>query len=336
MSERLDYGLLLEHDHTGALAADSVDTSTVETFGTDEGFEVVEVWVYPPFSAGGALENLTVQLVIDGESVDLLHMHSNNYPPYLSNSKWVAIPLGVGNSNNPIENTCLKGKNKLQVKCIGGLGGITGDYKVKLRGYYFKEDAAVARLFGSVFNPVPATYYDLLRNKRITISRPVSSTIKNLTEMSGGAYKAPLPRVLPYISFAWNSAATTPNEEYDYALDEQHVSKEWEDFKWDFDSTEALLITRLAAAEVANSKDLWIEIADLHYPRNHYDIRQYTNELPFSNFDTELPVRRVISDVNNLLIHDEKAVLKVRDTGTLIGANTLLVGVWGKKFELPS
>ena len=334
MSERLDYGRLLEHDHTGALAADSVDTSTAVTFGTDEGFQVEEVWVYPPFDAGGDLENLTVQIAIDGVSVDLVHIHSSNYPPYLSNSKWIGLPLGKGNSNNPIENTCLKGRTKLQVKCTGGQGGITGDYKVKLIGHYFKEDAAVRRLFGSIFNPVPATYYDVLRNKTITVSRPVPSTIKNLTDMSGGAYKAPTPRVLPYVSFAWNAQATTPNEEYNYALDEQNVDKEWEDFKWSFDETEALLITRIGVSEVATSKDLWIEIADLHYPRNHFDIRQFTNELPFSNFDTEQPLRKVISGVNNLLIHDEKAILKVRDTGVLVGVDTLLVGVWGKKFEL--
>ncbi|GAH92672.1 unnamed protein product, partial [marine sediment metagenome] len=48
--------------------------------------------------------------------------HSSNYPPCLSNSKWIGIPLGIRDSNNPIENTCLKGKSKLQVRCIGGRG----------------------------------------------------------------------------------------------------------------------------------------------------------------------------------------------------------------------
>ncbi len=328
MTERLDYGTLLEHDHTGALAADAVDNSTVETFGTDEGFQIAEVWIYPPFSGGGALENLTVQLAIDGEVFDLMHLHSSNYPPYLSNSKWIGIPLGDHQSNDPIKNTCLKGKNKLQVRCIGGSGGITGDYKVKLLGDYFKEDAAVKRLLGSIFNPVPSTFYDFQRNKSVIVNRPVSCSIANLTEMSGGAIKAPKPRVVPYISFAWNKAATTANQEYNYALGEQHVDKDWEDFEWDLDTTEAILITGLTAKEVANSKELWVEIADLEYPRNHFDIRQYTNELPFSNFDTIAPRKY------NLLIHDEKGVLKVKDNGTSITANTLLVGVFGKKFEL--
>ena len=329
MSDRLDYGLLLEHDHTGALAADAVDTSTVETFGTDEGYQVDKVWIYPPFDVGGALENLTVQIAIDGESIDLVHIHSSNYPPYLGNSKWIGIPLGIHNSNNPIENTCLKGKHKLQVKCIGGQGGITGDYKVKLSGDYFKEDSAVVRLLGSIFNPVPATFFDVQRNKSVAINRPVGCSIDNLTEMSGGAIKAPKPRILPYVTFAWNAQATTANQEYNYSLDEQNVGKDWEDMKWDFDRTEALLITHLAANEVANSKELWIEVADLEYTRNHFDIREFTNELPFSNFDTEQPPRKY-----NLLLHDEKAILKVKDTGAIVAANTLLVGIWGKKFEL--
>ncbi|GAH33256.1 unnamed protein product, partial [marine sediment metagenome] len=78
-----------------------------------------------------------------------------------------------------------------------------------------------------------------------------------------------------------------------------------------------------------NSLGLWIEIADLEYPRDHFDIREFTNELPFSNFDTEQPLKEY-----KILIHDEKAMLKVVDNGTLVGANTLLVAIFGKKFEL--
>lgn len=329
MTERLDYGTLLEHDHTGALAADAVENSTVETFGTDEGYQIDKVFIYPPFSAGGALENLTVQLVIDSEVVDLIHLHSSNYPPYLSNSKWIGIPLGDHLSNDPIKNTCLKGKTKLQVRCTGGAGGITGDYKIKLLGDYFKEDAAVRRLLGGMFNPVPSTFYDFQRNKSVTVSRPTPCTILNLTEMSGGAPKAPKPRVLPYIAFAWNKSATTANTEYNYTLVGEFVDKDWEDFDWNLDATEAILITHLAAGEVTNSKELWIEIADLEYPRKHFDIRLNTNELPFSNFDTEQPLMKY-----NILMHDEKSILKVKDDGTIVPADTLLVGVWGKKFEL--
>lgn len=329
MTERLDYGVLLEHDHTGALAADAVDSSTVTKFGTDEGYQVAEVWIYPPFSAGGALENLTVQISIDGNPVDMIHLHSSNYPPQMSNSKWIGIPLGNHLSNDPIENTCLKGKSALQIRCIGGRGGITGDYKIKLVGDYFKEDAAVRRLLGNMFNPVPSTFYDFQRNKNVTVSRPSPCTILGLSEMSGGAPKAPKPRVLPYITFAWNSAATTANQEYNYALDEQHVDKDWEDLEWNLDVTEAIALYYLAADQVTNSKELWVEIAELEYPRDHFDIRLNTNELPFSNFDTEQPLRRY-----NLLIHNEKGILKVKDDGTIVPANTLLVGVWGKKFEL--
>ncbi|GAH86350.1 unnamed protein product, partial [marine sediment metagenome] len=154
---------------------------TVETFGADEGFQVDKVWIYPPFDVGGALENLTVQIVVDGESIDLIHLHSSNYPPHLSNSKWIGIPLGKHNSNSPIENTCLKGKTKLQVRCTGGSGGITGDYKIKLIGDYFKGDSAVRRLLGSMFNPVPDTVYDVQRNKSVVVNRPVACTIKNLS-----------------------------------------------------------------------------------------------------------------------------------------------------------
>jgi len=329
MEERLDYGTLLEYTHTGALAEDSVDTSTVVTYGTDEGYQIEKLWIYPPFSVGGVLENLTIQILVDGETVDLVHLHSSNYPPYLSNSKWLGIPLGIAKSNNPIENTCLKGNKKIQVRAIGGKGGVTGDFKVKLMGTYFKGDAAVVRLLGATFNPVPATFFDVQRNKSVTVSRPTPCSISALSNMSGGAPKAERPRILPYVAFAWNALATTPNEPYSYALDEFKVAKDWEDFKWNLGANEAVLITNIGVSEVTHSKELWIEVADLEYPKNHFDIRQYTNELPFSNFDTEQPLREY-----NILLMNEKGVLKVKDDGTLIGAGTLLVGIWGKKFEL--
>jgi len=329
MSDLTRYGTLLEHDHSGVLVEDVIETSAVKTFDSDEGYQVERIEVLPPFDAGGNLENLTVQIVMDGESVDLMHMHSSNYPAYLRNSKWVSIPFGKRNSNNPIENTCLKGRTKLQVRCTGGQGGVTGDYKIKLVGDYFEGDSAVKQLLGNIFNPSPATLYDTQRDKSVTISRPVTSSIKNLTEMSGGAYKAPKPRVLPYISFAWNAQATTPNEAYNYSVMGGFVDKEWEDFKWAFDDDEALLITHLTVKQVPNSRDLYIEIGSEEHPRKHLDIRLYTNELPFSTFDTQQPPRYY-----PLLIRGETATLKVRDNGTLIGANTLLCGVWGKKFEL--
>ncbi|GAH86353.1 unnamed protein product, partial [marine sediment metagenome] len=62
----------------------------------------------------------------------------------------------------------------------------------------------------------------------------------------------------------------------------------------------------------------------MDHPKKHFDIREFTNELPFSNFDTEQPLREY-----KILIHNEKAMLKVKDNGTLIDANTLLVAIFG-------
>ena len=336
---KIDYGTLLSWSRSaGTQAEDAVETSSVRTFGTDEGFQVSDVWIYPPFDADGNLENLTVQISVDGQIVDLIHIHSDTAPPYLSNSKWISIPLGDRLSNNPLLNTCLKGNKKLQIRTIGGKGGVTGDYIIKLIGDYFSGDDAVARRFGATFNPVAATFYDAIRNKSISVYRPVASTIANLSNMSGGSVKAAKPLVMPYITFAWNSAATTPNTAYAYALDQSHVSKDWEDMKWDLDAKTALILERIGVKEVEHSKELWVKIGDVDYPQGdptnapHFDIGYDTNELPFSNYDTEQPPRKVFDA--GLLIHNEIGEIRVLDDGTSIPANSLLVGVWGKKIEL--
>lgn len=336
-SSRLDYGTLLEWERAaGAQAEDATETSTVRTFGSDEGYQIDNVWIYPPFDALGNLEELTVQLVIDGDTFDLVHIHSDTAPPYLENSKWIALPLGNRKSNNPVLNTCLKGNKKIQIKTIGGKGGVTGAYTIKLLGDYFKGDAAVQKRFGSMFNPTQATIFDARREgKSVSIYRPVPATIANLSNMSGGAPKADKPRVLPYITFAYNAAATTANAPFAYALEEQHVDKDWQDMRWDLGTDEAIYISNIGVKEVLHSKELWIQIADEEYPKGdstnapHFDIGYYTNELPFSNFNSEQPPRKY-----NILITNEKADIRIKDDGTSISADELLVGIWGKKFEL--
>lgn len=337
---RLDYGTLLTYERANAaLAEDTPVYSTARVFGSDEGFQVSRVEIFPPFDAMGNLEELTVQLIIDGDSVDLVHLHSDAYPPALENVAWMSIPLGNHLSNNPFENTCLKGNKKLQIKCIAGQGGLSGagssDFIVKLKGDYFKGDDAVRRRFGSTFNPVPATWYDAQRKKSVTVYRPVAATIDNLNNMSGGAPKADFPRVLPYVAFAYNANATTVNTDYPYVLAHSgNVANDWADMRWELGSDEAVILEYLAAREVPHSRYLWIQVGDQKYPKGdsttgpYFDIRYHTNELPFSTMFSMRGITKY-----PLLIHDELAELRVMDDGTSIAANTLRVGVWGKKVE---
>lgn len=329
MVDRLDYGTLLHHTHTGALAEDAVDTSDVVSFsGSDQGYVIHRVEIFPPLVAG-VIENLTVQILVDGTAYDGLHLHSRSCPPILSNSKWLGISLGIPESNNAIENTCLKGNSKIQVKCYGGKDGVSADYEIKLRGYYIESDAAAKRLLGSTFNLGGASRYERMRGNRISINRATPVTIENLDDLCAGVPRAAKPRVLPFVNFAWNANATTKNTGYPYSATLKNVAKDWEEMEFDFDKSTALLITHLAALEVANSKSLYIKIGEREWPKEHFDIGQFTNEIPFSTFDDELPIQEY-----PLLIHDETGTLHIVDDGTSIGANTLMVGIWGKKFEL--
>lgn len=326
----LDYKTFIDFEHSGSQAEDKKVTSDAVTFGAGEGFVIDKIEIFPPFDTHGNLEELMVMISIDNHLINSLRLHSDLFPPYLKNVYNVALPLGDPTSTNPFVNTCLKGNKKIQIVTFGGKGGVTGDYRIKVKGYYVESDEALHRLFGgSVFNPVPANLYDVKRNKAITFSKPVDVTIDNLPNMPSGAPDSGVPYIMPYYTWARNSKATTPNQPYALDIGIENVSNDWESLTWDLNENEAIFIDHIAVKPHANSKAFYFKVGTEEIPDSYFDIRYYSNELPWSTFADPRPLREY-----KILFHNEKATTYILDNGTSIPAEGILVFIRGLKIKL--
>ncbi|GAJ01385.1 unnamed protein product, partial [marine sediment metagenome] len=199
--ERQSYKTLLSYTHEGDLNEDAVASSPVVNFGNDEVFQADTVEIFAPY-LGVNLENVLITLIVDGAEIDTLYLDSRMGAPFARGYPVLAFKLGKRLSVNPFENTCIKGKDKLQVKATGLIGDVTGDFTVRVKGDYFKKDAALTDFFGPTFAPEAYTVMDGLRGKSITVDRPTPVSLDTFTNFCAGNPRADKPRVMPYIRFA--------------------------------------------------------------------------------------------------------------------------------------
>ncbi|GAJ13720.1 unnamed protein product [marine sediment metagenome] len=126
------YGILNEYTHTvaiGAQAVNAVEVSAVTRFGDDECFQIDKIEIFPPYTPAPAneIENILVQLIIDGTSVDCVYLDSRMATPYAIGTppfKPSCYLFGDRKSVNPFENFCLKGKQSIQIRTMGLLGSL--------------------------------------------------------------------------------------------------------------------------------------------------------------------------------------------------------------------
>lgn len=334
----LYYSTLVSMEKTGNLAADAVEHSAVSNFGLNEGFVAAVVEMIPPRNAGGDIENYIPTLIIDGEEYGFFHPDSRMLPAYGARSKSIALLLGDPKSTSPVDNTCLKGNKSIQIKGTGGVGDVTGNRFVRVKGYYLFEDAAVVQLLqgATMFNPSPAGVYDAIRDKVLVIHRSTPATIAGLSEMSGGAPRAEKPRVLPLIRHAWNLANTTVNTDYRFKDEGVYIGHAWEKLSWNLDADEGLYITHLGVVTHDNAKELAVIVAGKDFPRNRWNIKPETNELPIGSPDDFQGPRSL---QRKLVCRGELVELVIKDNGTLIPAATgaagtgIMPAVWAKLFE---
>lgn len=330
MGLELDYVTFIDYEHSGSLSEDSTATSSTKTFRGSEGFVIDRVEIFPPFNGAGSLEELIVMLSIDGDEVSSLRLHSDLFPPYLRNVHNIGLPLGDPTSPNPFENTCLKGNKSIQVKVIGGRGGVTGDFRIKVKGYYVESDEALKRLMGNTFCPTPYEIYDKKRNIRVRIHKPLEVTIENLPRMCGGGVDAGTPKVMPFATFCYNASATTANQPFALDIAESnHVHKDWGNLSWDLKKGNAMFITHIAVRPHTNSKYFYWKVKSDEIPDTYFDIGYYSNELPWSTFADPRPIRQY-----PILFKEEKVHAYIVDNGSSIPAYGVRVFVFGKKIEL--
>ena len=348
------YGIISEYTHTpaiGAQAVNGVERSAVSYFGDDECFQIDKIEIFPPYDPTNQIENILVQLVIDGTSIDDVFLDSRMATPYAIGTppfKPSCQLFGDRKSVDPTENYCLKGRHDLQIRTQGLLGGVaaTSSYYIRVSGDWFKTDDALRSFFGPTFNPTPVTIEDTVRDRRVTIFRPVPINIDNWLNLSGGCPSATKPRVLPWINFARNARVTTPNTEYALDLRPGNVTYEWENMHWDLDSKNFIINDYVGIWPDETGQHLrtaWWEYGNIEYPQpfippTRWDTRFNFNELPLGmpptggilSFHGPRPVDRKLLGTNEIM------EARILDDGAAVQnafRNSVLFAQWSRKIE---
>jgi len=349
------YGILNEYNHTPAIGAQGVNVverGAITRFGDDECFQIDKVEIFPPVDVMPfPIENILVQLTIDGVSIDCIFLDSRMATPYAIGTppfKPSCMLFGDRKSVNPLENFCLKGSQSLQIRTMGLLGGVaaTSNYKVRVSGDWFKTDDALISHFGPTFNPVPVTIMDTVRDRQVTIHRPLPINLDNWGNLSGGNPRSGKPRVIPWINFARNLRVTTPNTEYPLDITPANVLYEWENMHWDLDSKTFILNDYVGVWPDETGQHLrtvWWEYGGVEYPQPfvppiRWDTSFNFNELPMGmpphsgilSFHGPRPVER------KLLGTKEIMEARIMDDGVGVNPNRLdcvLFAQWSRKIE---
>ena len=293
------YGILSEYTHAAgvaAQAANAVERGAIKNFGQDEAFQIDKIEVFPPVGvAPFPIENLLVQIIVDGGQIDNICLDSRMATPFSIGTppfKPSCLLFGNRKSVNPLENFCIKGRKSLQIITMGLIGGvaITSAYYVRVSGDWFKTDDALIDFFGPTFNPSPVTIQDGLRDRSVTVFRPLPINLDNWLNLSGGCTKSAKPRVLPWINFARNRNATTPNTKYSLDATPGNVTYAWENMHQDLDDKTYIINDYVGVQPDLVGQRLlstWWEYGGEPYPGpiepagiRRWDTRFNFNELP--------------------------------------------------------
>jgi len=257
--------------------------------------------------------------------------------PYL----WRPI---TGRLPSPFEGVCPKVGPGVEVTvAVKNTGtAFTEDLAVILRCARVRTDEMLREVLGlAAYNPS----FSLRRYEAIDIrpdyyARPaIPVALDNWEEFPGGL-KQPVPKILPWITYATNKKATTPNEWYDFYHPDA-VDKDWMALSWNLlKKEEAYLITHLCVWPHNNSRDARIFIAGraAHPEFPTRPLPEWNILMPPSYMDTTVNEDLKRAGPHKLpmaiLMHGVKGAIQVRDNGTSIPAGGVKVGVWGAKFVL--
>jgi len=350
------YGILSEYTHAvgTAQALNTVERGAVTYFGDDECFQIDKIEIFPPVGPMPfPIENILVQLVIDNNVIDCIFLDSRMATPYaIGTPPYIPSCMFFGDrkSVNPLENFCLKGRDSLQIRTMALIGGVaaTSSYYIRVSGDWFKTNDALTSFFGSTFNPEPITIEDTVRDRRVTVFRPLPINLDNWLNLSGGNPRSAKPRVIPWINFARNARVTTPNTEYPLDLAPGNVTYEWENMHWNLSNKDYIINDYVGVWPDETLQHLlsaWWEYGNIEYPQpliptanRRWDTRFNFNELPIGmpphtgilSFHGPRPVDRKLLGTNEIM------EARIIDDGTAV-QNTVndcvLFAQWSRKIE---
>jgi hypothetical protein len=333
---------------TGPLASGAEWKANLYTTAPDEVLEVFRIEVRPPVdTATGTIKKLKyVTLTIDGEEFSTIRINSVMAPPESPDYPGVAVDLGVPYLHRPItgripaawEATCIKvprGKT-LGVKVVAEDSlADTNTWEVVVKAARVVGASKLLEVVGA-----PVIDASVTLDADMYAKRPVPVSLETWDELPGGL-KQEKPQILPWITYARNAKATTPNQWYDFDYMTGGVAESWMNLSWNLvDKSEAYLVKAIGVIPHANSKALRLFVSGRatlpEYPIEPPPGINYF--YPAMYYDTAMndKVKRAgpVFLKKPFLFHGVKGGIQVIDTGTSMLANGVEVHVYGVKFVL--
>ncbi|MBA7716039.1 hypothetical protein ES703_125098 [subsurface metagenome] len=353
--EHYELRLLADYIHTGVQVANTwvrpTPRAVLGELEHDERAEVIYIEISSPID-GGAEELLRKVIpVLDGqrisEYVSLSGIYSSNMAPN-KRSIWGGklFTFGTPMSSNPLLSTTLKYDEHITFECLAGNANITGDYRIKAWGYVYKE-TELPTVFGTMV--FPAYLIERARNRTLTLSKaPIPVNGKSWKTLPGGKDQA-IPKINPFARFAYNLNATDGIQgDYQFRYDIGNVFDADENLFFDFDSLNALLVEGIGIRSdpAPGHLDLTgLLIAGDYHPKGLTPTQYLDNPLHFgtvfpyiheeAGVPMEIPFFYSIPRLDKpRLIWNEKGLVIVRDDGTAVVANDLVVALTGIRIEM--
>ena len=342
---------VIEFPHTGVQAASTPWLPTAFELEADEMGEIVFAEVFSPVTGGGAEEALERWYpVLDGSKYDDYLALNGVFSPIMNPPQLVThgnilafgtpVVEAVKKAVPMLEARCPKFKNKVSVEAWAGAGGITADYTIRLHLYvYRKEELSLI----ATSLPALGSIRDVARRRTITVNKPLVPISYDTWDDLPGGMDQTIPRIDPFMRWATNLVATTPNSNYSFrtVLGNIDATKDWQELYFDHEKGENILIINglgVRADPAGNLLDTALLIAgDLH-PKNRMftewdnNVFHFGHMFPFdalgSVYFTAIP-----KFDRPYIIYDEIGEIVIRDDGVAVLAGAVTVALSGVLIE---
>ena len=165
-------------------------------------------------------------------------------------------------------------------------------------------------------------------------------SLDDWTEVYGGL-DAKKPYIYPYIRYANNATATTPNSEYVFTKIGNNVLHDEQELSWNFEKREALKLNHIGVLPHANSQNTRVYIQGRDSNPYSWTPAGVQNEFPMP-LDRTLPPIHYDGPADlgrGMIIWNTKGNVGIKDDGTAIPAwaappvRGATVAVWGKYYR---
>lgn len=328
----------------------------------DSVLEVCGAQLIGPATKDGARQKIEhVKLILNGDDYKHVVVNEVMAPPFTAfapntpfNDGGLCYNIGkpMLGGGNPLEATAKVGPGQtlgVEVKApvaTDGGAAITEDMVVRLTVAEVKGEDTLGRVLSYYDAMSPGgdieqgfTLMDLEQDRSLTVDKSVPATLKDWTKLHGGL-DAEKSRIMPFVKYAQNSTATTVNEAFGMYDVGTRVNKDFMDFFWNYDETEATMLTHMGVLRCDNLESVRVyKHGRSTNPYMNARVDENENPMPMLERTDAVVYNGPAKLMKPVLVWDEKAQVEILDDGTSIpawssGVSSAMVALWGKSYEM--